>query len=185
MRKQIVSFMEEHNLFNSGQHGFRSGRSCLSQLIDHFDTITRFLEQGKGVEVVYLDFAKAFDKVDIGVTLRKLHQMGIRGRLGRWLVSFLTGRQQSVIVNGKASAPQPVISGVPQGSVLGPLLFLILLGNIDHDVAHSFVSSFADDTRVGKSIQTPEDANYLQQDLYAHGGPHRANAHISHRGGGR
>lgn len=165
VRRQLVSFMDTHCLFNSGQHGFRAGRSCLSQLLDHFDTITKLLEQGKGVEVVYLDFAKAFDKVDIGVTLRKLHQMGIRGSLGRWLVSFLTGRLQSVVVNGKVSQPQPVISGVPQGSVLGPLLFLILLGCIDENFAHSFISSFADDTRVAKSINSANDPSLLQQDL--------------------
>ena len=117
------------------------------------------------MDVIYLDFAKAFDKVDIGVTLRKLHQMGIRGSLGRWLVSFLTGRLQSVVVNGKVSQPQPVISGVPQGSVLGPLLFLILLGSIDENVAHSFISLFADDTRVAKSINSANDPSLLQQDL--------------------
>ena len=119
------------------------------------------------MDVVYLDFAEAFDKVDLGITVRKLHQLGIRGQLGRWLLSFLTNRTQTVVVNGKKSRPQPVISGVPQGSVLGPILFLVLLGDIDSEVANSFLSSFADDTRVGMGINTAADVGLLQQDLYS------------------
>ena len=166
VRKHMVSFLEEHKLLNPTQHGFRAGRSCLSQLLNHFDIITSHLEHGRGVDVVYLDFAKAFDKVDIGVTLRKLHHLGVRGRLGRWLTSFLTGRTQTVLVSGKQSAPQPVQSGVPQGSVLGPLIFLILLGNINEGVSkQAFLSSFADDTRLGMSIASARDALLLQDDL--------------------
>ena len=100
MKKYLISYLEENNLFNPGQHGFRQGRSCLSQLIAHFDNISRLLEDGKNVDVVYLDFAKAFDKVDFLATLRKLHQMGISGKVGKWIYSFLTNRTQSVIVNG-------------------------------------------------------------------------------------
>ena len=167
VRKHIVAYMDENNLFNQSQHGFRGGRSCLSQLLTHFDRITSELEKGHGVDIIYLDFAKAFDKVDHGITLQKLRQLGIRGRLGRWLMCFLTDRVQRVVVQGKRSAPQPVISGVPQGSVLGPLLFLVLIGDIDRDVAHSFVSSFADDTRVGKGIASADDIHHLQTDLKA------------------
>ena len=152
-------------MFNDSQHGFRSSRSCLSQLLAHFDHITRLLEEGKSVDVVYLDFAKAFDKVDIGITLRKLKSLGIHGNLGKWLLSFLSGRLQCVLVNGKKSQPKPVLSGVPQGSVLGPLLFLILIGDIDKDIVTSFLSSFADDTRVGHAIASKEDMTQLQTDL--------------------
>ena len=165
VRKHLVRFFDVHQLFNPSQHGFRANRSCLSQLLSHFDTITSYLNDGHGVDVVYLDFAKAFDKVDIGITLRKLHALGVRGALGRWLISFLVGRSQTVVVDNKKSNPQEVVSGVPQGSVLGPLIFLILLGDIDQDVADSFVSSFADDTRVGKAIKSNADAGLLQQDL--------------------
>ena len=167
IRTKLVSYFDEHNLFNDNQHGFRSARSCLSQLLSHFDRITRLLENGQAVDVIYLDFAKAFDKVDIGITLHKLKALGIRGPLCRWLHSFLTGRSQSVLVDGVKSEPRPVLSGVPQGSVLGPLLFLILIGDIDKDVAHSFISSFADDTRVGHGISNPEDMKELQLDLEA------------------
>ena len=165
LRTRIVEFMERHILFNNSQHGFRGGRSCLSQLLIHFDRITAALEKGQGVDVVYLDFAKAFDKVDHGITLNKLKSLGIHGALGRWIYSFLTNRTQSVIVEGRKSSSKPVISGVPQGSVLGPLLFLILMGDIDQNIATAFLSSFADDTRVGNCILSPLDTSQLQADL--------------------
>ena len=162
-----MEFMNDNILFNHSQHGFRGGRSCLSQLLSHFDRITYELEKGNGVDVIYLDFAKAFDKLDHGITLHKLKALGIRGHLGRWIFTFLTGRQQSVVVDGRMSLPKPVISGVPQGSVLGPLLFLVLIGDIDKNVATAFLSSFADDTRVGNGINSHADVDDLQRDLEA------------------
>ena len=167
VRRKIVAHLEKLDLFNPSQHGFRSGRSCLSQLLIHFDRVTSLLEQGKSVDVIYLDFAKAFDKVDIGVSLQKLHTLGIRGKLGRWLFAFLNNRRQAVVLDGKKSQQQQVISGVPQGSVLGPLIFLVLIGDIDKEVVHAFLSSFADDTRVGCGIESDEDVKLLQQDLEA------------------
>ena len=165
IRKHIVNHLETTNAFNPSQHGFRSGRSCLSQLLAHYDRILSELERGYNVDVIYLDFAKAFDKLDFNVTLSKLKMLGIDGKIGKWIHSFLTGRHQSVVVNGVKSVPAPVLSGVPQGSVIGPILFLILIADIDHNVANSFLSSFADDTRVGKGIQSERDAELLQQDL--------------------
>ena len=165
IRSHLVTYLAEFNLFNPSQHGFRANRSCLSQLLDHCDRIQHLLTEGKGVDVIYLDFAKAFDKVDHNITLAKLKSLGITGRLGRWLQSFLLGRQQTVIVEGRPSDPHPVLSGVPQGSVLGPLLFLILIGDIDQNIAESFLASFADDTRVGHEIREPADAVGLQSDL--------------------
>ena len=108
---------------NASQHGFRSGRSCLSQLISHYDKILSHLDEGKNVDVIYLDFAKAFDKLDFNITLAKLSMLGINGKVGIWLHSFLTNREQSVIVNGEKSSPAPVISGVPQGSVVSDFNF--------------------------------------------------------------
>lgn len=165
LRKQIVNFMEKNKLFNPGQHGFRMGRSCLSQLLNHYEHILSLLEHGHDVDVIYLDFAKAFDKVDFIVTLKKLNKLGIQGKLGRWIYSFITGRTQTVLANGSRSKPSPVNSGVPQGSVLGPLLFLILIGDIDQNVASALLSSFADDTRVSNQANTGQDKENLQNDL--------------------
>ena len=89
--------------------------------------------------MVYLDFSKAFDKVDLNLALSKIQKLGIGGKILTWIKSFLNGRKQSVIVDGVLSDPIPVISGVPQGSVLGPLIFLILIGDIDENVLHSSV----------------------------------------------
>ena len=137
IRAHIVSFMECNQLFNPDQHGFRGGRSCLSQLLNHFDRVTWYLEYGKPVDVVYLDFAKAFDKVDIGITLRKLKFLGIQGEIGRWLTDFLTGREQTVLVNGAKSTPRQVASGVPQGLCSGTASFFYI--NRRHRPKHSFI----------------------------------------------
>ena len=165
LRNALVSFIEENNLLNPNQHGFRTGRSFLTQLVQHYDRIIAHMEEGKNVDVVYLDFSKAFDKLDFTVTLSKIHNMGIHGKLQEWIYCFLSGRKQTVSVCGRLSEPQPVISGVPQGSVLGPLLFLILLGDIDQEVNHCTVSSFADDTRILGPVSNQEDMENIQADL--------------------
>ena len=165
LRNKLVPYLESNNLFNPTQHGFRLGRSCLSQLLEHYDSILRMLEKGLGVDTIYLDFAKAFDKVDHQIVLEKLSILGIGGKIIKWIESFLISRSQHVIVNGFRSNPHPVISGVPQGSVIGPLLFLILIGDIDSEVVSSFLSTFADDTRVSKGIADEADITRLQTDL--------------------
>ena len=165
IRKKIVDYMEMHELFNPSQHGFRFGRSCLSQLLSHYDQILELLESGGNVDVIYIDFAKAFDKVDFDITLHKLNALGISGKIGHWVHSFLTHRTQTVLVNGARSSKSDVKSGVPQGSVLGPLLFLILIGDIDKNIATAFLSSFADDTRIGSRVSSLEDSKALQDDL--------------------
>ena len=165
IRNNLVSFLDTTNAFNVNQHGFRVGRSCLSQLLTHYDNIISLLQNGVNVDTVYLDFAKAFDKVDHSIVLKKLSLLGIRGKILSWIESFLTNRTQKVMVNGFLSEPAPVISGVPQGSVLGPLLFLILIGDIDRNIAESFISSFADDTRLTRTVSGVRDASSLQTDL--------------------
>ena len=149
----MTKFLDDNDKLNKNQHGFRTGRSCLTQLLAHYDNIISLLEDGQNVDVVYLDFAKAFDKVDHNILLRKLQQLGIQGKTLHWIQTFLGGRTQRVIVNGKLSVPHNVISGVPQGSVIGPLLFLVLIGDIDEATLHTFIASFADDTRAGLPLE--------------------------------
>ena len=163
--KSINEFLDENDLHNAGQHGFRSKRSCLSQLLEHQLDILEALGDGLDVDVIYLDFAKAFDKVDHGILLHKLKSRGIKGILLRWIEAFLTGRKQCVAVDGAVSSESAVISGVPQGSVLGPLLFLIHISDINDSLLHSTATSFADDTRIRKSIKSIEDCYALQTDL--------------------
>ena len=141
LRNKIVKFMEENNRLNKNQHEFRKGRSCLTQLLAHHDNVLNLLEQGYNVDVVYLDFEKAFDKVDHNILLQKLKNENIDGKTLQWIKCFLEDRTQRVVVNGILSNPQRVLSGVPQGSVLGPLLFLTLIGDIDEEVLNASVSS--------------------------------------------
>ena len=117
------------------------------------------------MDIIYLDFAKAFDKVDHGVLLHKVRDLGITGKLGIWLHSFLLDRKQFVRIAGGVSSDSLVTSGVPQGTVLGPLLFLILMCDIDLGIVNSRIVSFADDTQLYTGISTVKDCDSLQSDL--------------------
>ena len=108
VRSRIVKFLEENNLMNPNQHGFRPHRSCLSQLLDHFDTIIETIYNNKNCDVIYLDFAKAFDVVDHDILMRKLKGLGVTGKLGFWIHSFLSNRKQTVSVNSSKSETQDV-----------------------------------------------------------------------------
>ena len=166
IRKQIVTFLISNGHLNPTQHGFRGGRSCLSALLSDYDDVMQLLSSGNNtVDMVYLDFAKAFDKVDHGVLLHKIKMLGITGKLGVWLYHFLTGRTQFVRLQGGVSFDSPVISGVPQGTVLGPLLFIILMCDINSGITSSSMVSFADDTRLYYGISNVDDCAILQNDL--------------------
>ena len=162
IREKITMFLENTNKLNKNQHGFRAGRSCLSQLIEHYDNIIAALERKHNFDVIYTDFAKAFDKCDHGIIAHKIREAGIVGKLGLWLYNFLDGRKQKVVVQGTSSQESEVLSSVPQGTVLAPILFLILLSDIDKDIIEAFVKSFADDTKIGKEIEEQNHITMLQ-----------------------
>jgi retron-type reverse transcriptase len=112
---------------------------------------------------VYLDFAKAFDKVPHKRLVKKLRAHGIKGRVLRWVKSWLFCRRQRVVLNGKFSSWEEVLSGVPQGSVLGPLLFVIFINDIDEAVPEvEIIKKFADDTKVGQTVTDQEGREKLQ-----------------------
>ena len=165
VRKNLVEYLEKNNLFSSKQHGFRKGRSCLTQLLQHMDYLLENFLDNSETDVIYLDYAKAFDKVDHSILLNKIKAYGISGKLYEWIKQFLCGRTQTVVVDGKKSMSMPVISGVPQGTVLGPILFLLYVNDMDMNIKHSKINSFADDTRISKRISTMDDCSLLQEDL--------------------
>ena len=162
--RKITTYLEENSLMNPHQHGFRHARSTLSQLLEHYENLVNQLEDGN-VDVVNLDMAKAFDKADHGAILHELREVGIGGSLACWIDSFLSGRTQRVKVSGCLSSSVTVTSGVPQGSVLGPLLFIILMRSIDKNVHNSMCLTFADDTKLISKITSTNDAINLQADL--------------------
>ena len=165
VRKSIVAHLAEENLLNKTQHGFVANRSTMTQLIEYYARILDYLENKGQVDAVYLDFAKAFDKCDHGVILQKLKAYGIGGKVGIWIHNFLTQRQQQVRIQGHTSKRVWVTSGVPQGSVLGPLLFSILLSDINEGVFTASILSYADDTKIFHAIDPYNDSEALQNDL--------------------
>ena len=168
VRKRMVTFLEDNHLISGSQHGFRKGRSCLTQLLHHYDNLLRHILEGNVTDVMYLDYSKAFDKVDHEILLRKLHNIGIRGKLYDWIANFLTGRRQTVQVDGKSSIFEIVTSGVPQGTVLGPLLFILHVDDMDQVVMLVLIGCFADDTRLSIALRAgliEEDMLALQTDL--------------------
>lgn len=167
LRKILVDFIEKNKLIIKEQYGFRSGRSCLSQLLCHYEKIITILEENVNVEVLYLDMSKAFDKVDHSILLKKLKSLGIEGKVHQWLTAFLTNREQVVLVDEQKSNPEKVLSGVPQGTVLGPLLFIMYINDIVKAIRNSYIMIFADDSKLIKSISSLEDRKLFTEDMIA------------------
>ena len=170
MCKHLLDHLEHHNLLTTLQHGFRKAHSCESQLLITLDDLYATFDKKTQTDVGILDFSRAFDTVPYERLLGKLAHYGIQGRTNSWIRAFLTGRSMSVVVHGESSEPTPILSGVPQGAVVGPLLFLIYINDMPSQVSKgTCIRLFADDCLVYRQIQNVNDQTILQQDLdYLH-----------------
>ena len=165
VRETILTHLRRNSLLSTRQFGFLGGRSTILQLLTFLDKCVGAISRGNVTDIVYLDFQKAFDTVPHKRLMVKVQAYGISGVILNWINAFLNGRTQRIIVNGIASRKEVVISGVPQGSVLGSLLVVLYLNDLpDTLVCHGMM--FADDTKIFREITDVADMNMLQNDLH-------------------
>ncbi|MEN8123309.1 MAG: reverse transcriptase family protein [Bacteroidota bacterium] len=162
----INNLLQRNNTINCVQHGFQDKCSCVTQLLDCLNDWTINFDQSRETDIIYLDFKKAFDTVPHQRLLHKLRQVGVRGKILYWIENFLTSRRQRVILKNGTSSWLHVHSGVPQGSILGPTLFLIYVNDLP-EIISTTAKMFADDTKIYAKIQSIQDCINLQNDLNA------------------
>ena len=163
----IIRHLSDHEILSDAQHGFRKRRSCDTQLIATLEDLARGIDNKSQTDVILLDYEKAFDKVSHRHLLSKVKHYGIHGSTLQWISDFLHSRSQTVLVDGRKSLESTVSSGVPQGSVLGPLLFLIYINDLPECVSSATTRLFADDSVVYHQISSSDDSASLQKDLDA------------------
>ena len=164
VRQTMVNHMAENDLLTNDHHGFWSGRSCTTQLLSVIETRTDQLEKGIDIDALYFDFSKAYDTVPHRRLLSKLESYKVSQQITDWVEAYLSNRKQRVLVNGTRSEWEAVSSGVPQGSVLGPVLFLIYINDLPKEVKNC-IRLFADDTKLYRTVTTDLDCLSLQQDI--------------------
>jgi len=160
----ISNFLDDNQILTPRQHGFRSGHSCETQLVLAVNDWAKSLDNGFRTDIANFDFSKAFDSVPHRRLLSKLDHLSIHKRTKAWISSFLSDRSQQVVLNGAQSSWIPVLSGVPQVTVLGPLLFLLYVNDITDNIS-SEIRLFADDCILYRQIRTPGDCTSLQQNI--------------------
>ena len=161
---KLTAFLEDNNIISVKQHGFRKGFSCLTNLLESLEYWTGCIDRKTPCDVILLDIRKAFDTVSHAIVMKKLNQAGVHGPLFYWFGAFLTGRRQRTCIDGQYSNWLPVSSGVPQGTVLGPLLFLLYVNDLP-SIITSLCNLFADDTKLYRGLYTADDTAALQADL--------------------
>ena len=162
--QELHTFFTENNILSDHQFGFRPGMSTEDQLLITYDYISSGIDKGKTIDLILFDFAKAFDVVCHAILLDKLKCIGVSGRLLCWLEEFLSGRTMQVTIKHTLSTPREVKSGVPQGSVLGPILFLVYINHIAATLTCQY-KIFADDLKIYACINNTGDTTAFQEDI--------------------
>ena len=153
-----------HKLISNAQHGFVSHKACVTNLLEALDIMTEAMNNGYPVDIIFTDFDKAFDKVPHKRLLHQLRSYGIRNELILWIKNWLTGRKQKAGIGEHISEWKNVTSGVPQGSVLRPLLFVLYINDLPENTHHTD-KLYADDSIIIGIIKSHEDAEKLQGDI--------------------
>ena len=168
IRKSWIEYLEKNAMISGKQFGFRKGRSCVSNLLSYYSRITEKLQEREGwIDSIYLDFKKAFDRVPHQRLIWKLQNYGgVQGKLLRWMKDFLEGRKMRTTLRGKFSNWLEVTSGVPQGSVLAPIMFLIYINDIQENTTEgNYMNMFADDAKIQRTVKNKDCCLKLQEDL--------------------
>lgn len=166
IKEELVNFLEKNHLLSRGQHGFRANRSCVTNLLEYLEKVTELIDRGQSCDIVFFDFKKAFDMVSHKKLILKLDRIGIKSGLCLWIEEWLNQREQQVVLNGSESDWTKVLSGVPQGSVLGPILFLIYINDIAENVP-GLLSLFADDTKCFAEVKKEDLTHTIQRSIDA------------------
>ncbi len=163
--KSIVNHLSRGDLLTSNQHGFRKNRSTTSNLLDYWNFVTEQMDSNIPVDVIYFDFSKAFDSVPHGILLDKLPKYNITGKVANWIEDWLYERTQRVVINGVTSDSVKVTSSVPQGSVLGPMLFQVYIDDMTDKLQDCACYLYADDTKIALATPKTEDCVKLQRNV--------------------
>ena len=165
IRTALVNYLGDNDLLPGDQHAYIRGRSTFSLLLNHIEDAIRNWEEGKATNTIYLDFANTFDKVDHDILCHKLKVLCVSGRLVIWIREFLVGRSHRISANGLLSESFSVMSGISQGTVLGPILFIIMICDLGKDLLRSITSKYADDTKNTAKVVNTDDAKNFQHEL--------------------